>query len=558
MVAVFNKDLLSWYLITLKLRETVDQNLPKSGPSSPSHTIPAPLSQNATHPLTIADSHDNPNPDSNSNQDAKQTSVEIEPVTNIIHGPISQTTSTEPHDSWITSIQQRLHDAGEIETKNPWAKLSIYRIPETLREGDEKSFVPQMVSIGPFHHGKEKLREMEQHKWRAMHRMLHRTGHKIDRYINAIRPLEERVRSCYEGHIPMQSHELILCLVLDGTFVLELFRGATSRNGFTELGYSHHDPVFATRCAMHSIQRDMIMLENQIPLFVLDRLFAIQLDQKEHAGLVARLAICFFDPLMPTDEPLKRRDRERMESSIHKSINAMFDPLSEAGSHCLDVFRRSLLRNGPKPMPPRVWLRRWSRNRPVADKRRQQFIHCVSELQDAGITCRRKITDKFWDISFESRGVLQIPRILIHDGTKSLFLNMIAFEQCHPDMANNMITSYVIFMDNLINTEEDVRYLHDQGIIEHWLGDDSEVAELFSRLCQEVVFDFNDSYLSHLSDHVNRYYSSRWNTWTASLINTYFNNPWAFISFIAGVVLLLLTFGQTIYTVLPYYVPPKN
>src|SRR4051794_36460850 len=35
MVAVFNKEVLSWYLITLKIKETVDANLRKSPSPSP-------------------------------------------------------------------------------------------------------------------------------------------------------------------------------------------------------------------------------------------------------------------------------------------------------------------------------------------------------------------------------------------------------------------------------------------------------------------------------------------------------------------------------------------
>jgi Plant protein of unknown function len=235
---------------------------------------------------------------------------------------------------------------------------------------------------------------------------------------------------------------------------LELFVGAASPNGFVDLGYSHHDPVFAMRGVMHTVQREMIMLENQIPLFVLDRLLSTQLGKPDQPARIARLAVCFFDPLMPTDEPLQKRDRARMETSV----NGAFDPLSDEDLHCLDAFRRSLLRTSPKPDPqPRSIWRKWSGARRVADKRRQQFIHCVSELREGGIRCRKRKTDRFWDINFDNNGTLQIPRILIHDGTKSLFLNLIAFEQCHLDTSSNTITSYVIFMDNLINTEEDVR-----------------------------------------------------------------------------------------------------
>ena len=113
-------------------------------------------------------------------------------------------------------------------------------------------------------------------------------------------------------------------------------------------------------------------------------------------------------------------------------------------------------------------------------------------------------------------------------------------------------------MDNLINSSEDVSYLHHCGIIEHWLGSDSEVADLFNRLCKEVVFDPQDSYLSQLSSEVNRYYSRKWNSLKATLRHKYFNNPWAYFSFFAAVTLLVFTFSQSFYAIYAYYKPPPK
>lgn len=533
MVAVFNKELLSWYLITLKLKETVEAGLPRSQPGSPA----APPQEKEDLPLHLP-----PDPLPPSLGQA----ADLHP-------------SAPPEPEWVVAIRERLEQAGQDEASCPWAKLSIYRVPKSQREGDEKAYVPQMVSIGPFHRGKRRLREMERHKWRSLSMVLRRTGHDVRLYLDTVRALEDRARACYEGHIPMTSDDFVEAMMLDGCFMLELFRGATGE-GFPALGYSRHDPVFAMRGAMHCIQRDMIMLENQIPLFVLDRLLGLQIGQPEQRGMVACLAVRFFDPLMPTDEPLHKGRRNKPpseESSLGAGAIAhnVFDPLSQGGLHCLDVFRRSLLRTGPRPVP-RLWIKRWSHTRRVADKRRQQLVHCVTELKEAGIKFRRRKTDRFWDVRF-SNGVLQVPRLLIHDGTKSLFLNLIAFEQCHMD-ASNDVTSYVIFMDNLINSGEDVRCLHYRGIIEHWLGNDEEVADLFNRLCQEVVFDVNDSYLSALSGQVNRYYNQRWNAWRASLKHNYFSNPWAIISLVAAVVLLLLTFVQSFYGVYAYYRPTET
>ncbi|KAB1214776.1 hypothetical protein CJ030_MR5G017519 [Morella rubra] len=527
MVAVFNKELLSWYLITVKLREAVESGVATTSTSSAKV----------------------PGQNQELLQNQQQEPSESLKIVIRDDGGNCEEADNPPDSEWVISIKEKIDQARQDDADSSWEKLCIYRIPHYLREGDDKAYVPQIVSIGPYHHGKRRLRQMDRHKWRALLHVLKRTNHDIRLYLDAVKELEERARTCYEGLISLSSNEFVEMMVLDGCFVLELFQGAAE--GFKRLGYPRNDPIFAMRGSMHSIQRDMIMLENQVPLFILDRLLGIQLGDPDQKGFVSKLTLHFFDPLMPTDEPLTKSDRDKLESSLGYAIT--FDPLSDQGGlHCLDVFRRSLLRRGPQP-EPRIWIKKWSHGNRVADKRRQQLIHCVTELKEAGIKFKKRKTDRFWDIKFKN-GVLQIPRLLVHDGTKSLFLNLIALEQSHIDCGNE-ITSYVVFMDNLINSHQDVGYLHYCGILEHWLGNDAEVADLFNRLCQEVVFDINDSYLSNLSEDVNRYYNHRWNTWRASLKHNYFSNPWAILSVAAAVVLLLLTFAQTFYGVYGYYNP---
>ncbi|KAJ1377774.1 hypothetical protein SESBI_48527 [Sesbania bispinosa] len=96
--------------------------------------------------------------------------------------------------------------------------------------------------------------------------------------------MEERAFSCYDGPINLSNNEFVEMVVIDGCFVLELFRGATE--GFEKLGYSRNDHIFGMCGSMHSIQKDMIMLENQHPLFVLDRLLGIQLGNPDQKGIV--------------------------------------------------------------------------------------------------------------------------------------------------------------------------------------------------------------------------------------------------------------------------------
>lgn len=69
------------------------------------------------------------------------------------------------------------------------------------------------------------------------------------------------------------------------------------------------------------------------------------------------------------------------------------------------------------------------------------------------IKFKKRKMDRFWDIQFKDT-ILQIPQLLIHDGMRSLCLNLIAFNHSHFNCSND-ITSYIIFMDNLINFPED-------------------------------------------------------------------------------------------------------
>ncbi|VVB05124.1 unnamed protein product [Arabis nemorensis] len=435
---------------------------------------------------------------------------------------------------WVISIRDKLDQANKDDDRTSWGKLCIYKVQHYLHEKDNKSYFPQTVSLGPYHHGKPQLHSMECHKWRAVNKVLKRTSQVIETFIDAMTDLEEKARACYEGPISLNTYKFTEMLVLDGCFVLELLRGVDE--GFLKLGYDRKDPVFAIRGSMHSIRRDMLMLENQLPLFVLNRLLELQ----NQTGSVAQLAVRFFDPSRPTAETSAKDTQAR---------GVIIDPSADLGDlHCLDVFRRSLLFPKPEPMTSEEGL---------ADKRLQQMIPSVTELRHAGFQFRMRETDRFWDIKFNN-GYLEIPTLHIHDGTKSLFLNLIAFEQCHTDLSND-ITSYIIFMDNLIDSPEDISYLHHRGIIEHSLGSDSEVADMFNQLCQEVVFNTNDDYLSQLLTEVLQSYNQncfrKWNAWKTTLKHKYFDNPWAYLSFFAAVFLLVLTFSQTYFAAYDYFKP---
>ncbi|KAF8026786.1 hypothetical protein BT93_F3306 [Corymbia citriodora subsp. variegata] len=425
----------------------------------------------------------------------------------------------------VICIKEELKQGCQDHVPGSWAQLSIYRFPHYLKDGNDKAWVPQIISLGPYHHSKEHLHHMEQHKLRCLHHILRRANHERDLYLDSVKEVEERARACYEGTISMSSDKFVEMMVLDGCFVIKLFRGFNE--GFEKLGYHPNDPIFSIWESILKIQQDMIMLENQIPLFVLDLLLGLQLGNPNQKERVAKLVIYFFDSLHPNSSTF----------DIYK-----FNRLSDHCSvHCLEVFWWSLLHLNPTRSKTMHRPRSW-----------KLLIPSLTELRHAGIQIRLKYTDDWGDIEFKDR-VLSIPQLVIRDGTGSLFLNLIAFEQSHFN-CSNYVTSCVVFMHNLIKSSEDVQYLRNKRIILHCLESDAKVSDLFSRLCQELAFDNQDSHLYDLSGEVKlqchqylRIYS-RWNQWRAILKNKYFDNPWSIISLVAAFVLLVLTFIQSMAT----------
>ena len=73
----------------------------------------------------------------------------------------------------------------------------IYKVPERLRELNEKAYTPRVVSVGPIHHGKDMLKAMEDHKRMYLQEFIARTKVSVEGFIELIKEKETRLRNCY-------------------------------------------------------------------------------------------------------------------------------------------------------------------------------------------------------------------------------------------------------------------------------------------------------------------------------------------------------------------------
>ncbi|XP_074263088.1 UPF0481 protein At3g47200-like [Silene latifolia] len=462
---------------------------------------------------------------------------------------------------WVINIQQKLDKGGQVETDELWTKHSIYKVPSWMKDGEQPNddkiagYIPEIISFGPYHRGQSHLQQMEAHKWRVLNHMLKRETQDITQYLTAVQELEPKARACYDSVLSLTSNEFVEMMVLDGCFVLEFLRGREV-GGYNNLGYKENDPVFYKDSICHVIAMDLMKLENQIPLIVLQKLLEVQYNGNATVDVPMLVMSALTPRWVTVNAPRTEKHLKDMRGVVATEHG------SEPMVHCLDVFRRSLMyqpESSSNNWRGLIWNKLKLETESFEEDCGQSMANCVSDLREAGIKFKPRNKLPFWDIQFkQSSGVLEIHPFEIDSASETVFRNLIAFEQCHMTNSWDMvITNYIAFMDNLIDTAADVAYLHDAGILVHHLGSDREVADLFSRLEKKVYVDTKKGGLRDVYQKLNEYCSKRRNRWRASLQNEYLTNPWVIISIFAALLLFLLTAVQTGYTVYAYYKPPS-
>ncbi|PPS04695.1 hypothetical protein GOBAR_AA15969 [Gossypium barbadense] len=174
----------------------------------------------------------------------------------------------------------------------------------------------------------------------------------------------------------------------------------------------------------------------------------------------------------------------------------------------------------------------------------------VKELKNAGIWLRASETSCLTDISFNRIffvGKLWLPPITVDDSTGPKFMNLIAHEMC-PDFMNDFtVTSYICFLDSLIDEAEDVKDLRDAGILYNGLGSDEEVAKLFNKMNTDLVP--SPTIYNGVKRQIHNHCKNMWINYAAQAYHTHFRSPWTFLAFVGAIAALLLSALQTYYTI---------
>ncbi|XP_017973992.1 PREDICTED: putative UPF0481 protein At3g02645 [Theobroma cacao] len=321
------------------------------------------------------------------------------------------------------------------EDLEPAPECCIYQVPSRFRAANGKAYTPQLISIGPLHHGKTNLGRMERQKQRYYEKFLQRISKEtLNELESYVKKQVKRICRCYDVQFALatesKAFEFMKMILYDAVFIVELFL----RNFENEVNHREWFNV--------ELQTDLMLLENQLPFFVLEDLYNLALTASDKPSFL-RLACLYFkvDEYVASDE---------------KGIK-----------HFTDLIRYYQVRTRPSNFVERT-----------------DSTYSATMLRDAGVHFKA-VEDCLLNVKFEDNE-LQIPSLRVEYETETFLRNLIVFEQCHyPKEA--YICGYIHLLNSFVDAVEDVNLLVKRGIISHTVGSNAAVADMINNLMVGVT-----------------------------------------------------------------------
>jgi hypothetical protein len=325
-------------------------------------------------------------------------------------------------------------------------------------------------------------------------------------------------------------------ILRDAIFIIELFLRNFEREKYEKLDY-----ILSNAWIESHIKQDLILLENQLPFKFLQKFYKSAFDGEEATPFL-KLACEFFF------------------SGKHQI------PMDKEVKHFTDLQRKYYLK--PEPVPE---LAKNLNQKPKPDLKNLRYtatklyeigweFEAVVDrdpynLLDIDIAKNERLEQypcfnlswlfsclpclKSLQCSKSVRCILKVPQLVIDEKTEALFRNLMALEQCHYP-SDTYICNYVLLMDYLITTKEDVCLLVEKKVIVNRRGSSKEVTTLINRLGHEIVE--GESCYYELYRRLNEHCDDRWNRLVASLTSVYFKDFWRGTATFAGILVLGFTF----------------
>ncbi|KAF3442494.1 hypothetical protein FNV43_RR16410 [Rhamnella rubrinervis] len=447
-------------------------------------------------------------------------------------GPSHDQQQQQPISSstWKEKLKKMLEDDERAQNLRipAAAKPKIQRVPPMLR--DQKNFVkyyePRAVCIGPIHHGNPKFQVSSKYKPKLTAKFIKDSGSTNggeDLYMKIWDSIKE-LRDCYEEEVTKSYDDETLAwmLFLDGCSTLQFIHSYQVGELKKCFNIKNDQISFA--------QQDLFLLENQLPYRVLKLLMNVG------------SKINYKDSIIK----FVRNNVMAPEKLTHKIVLKIEE--EEEPAHLLELLQFALLYKPQKKKEQQMY-ERGCENKESYNS--QHSYRNVQELKTAGIQLKPSGSCCLRDVTFNSlcfAGYLKIPPLTVDDSTGPLFFNLIAYEMLPDNIQTDYgVTSYISFLDQLIDNADDVKDLRSANVLRNHLGSDLEVAELFNEIGTDLVPDPHA--YTKVKAQLQKHYKNKWMTWMAQVYYEHFSNPWTIMAFNAAMVALALSSVQTWFAV---------
>ncbi|MED6113679.1 hypothetical protein PIB30_073063 [Stylosanthes scabra] len=274
----------------------------------------------------------------------------------------------------------------------------IYRVPNNIRKLKEDAYTPEVVSIGPFHHANQNLLEMEDQKRLYCRQFIERSETKnLESFVSCVQELEARVRGCYSDDIKLSKEEHVMVILVDCCFILELLLSI-------HFMFTRGDDVFLLPQRLrYFIRNDLLLVENQVPFFVLDKLYNLAFPStlnddghNSHPSLLF-LAVLYFAPYFVSADIISSDKVSQFLSNVGRI------------DHFTDLSRKLILRSSQLFQPSASGC---SREAHVT------HLYSATELNELGVKFEVNKSSKcLLDLQLTAY-TLRIPFIRVHDSTE--------------------------------------------------------------------------------------------------------------------------------------------
>ena len=445
--------------------------------------------------------------------------------------------------------EELIIDITQIKESAEWhPKCCIYKVPKRLRDVKKEAYTPKLISIGPVHRDNDELKDMQTLKLRYFKEFFSRTCKGQKEFASIVEKNEDMIRNCYAADISLpEGEDFKKMFLLDSIFIIELFlRTFSTRKDESGIRIIQKDYILSKPWLKDGIRQDLILLENQVPFFLLNDLYDQSLCTGIHKSFLTLACNYFFlsdkELSIDKDEELTIENEVKHFTDLHRYFyhppnHGTGDPIDHLYSATkLDMAGLIFQKWEPQKLEEKsfeekrclldIKIRKWEHMEICPCINCSWLMLCLPCLEK--FSCLERMQTR-----------LVVPQFVVDDGTEDLFRNLMALEQCHyPSEA--YICNYILLLDFLINSKEDVELLDDERIFVNSLGSNEAVANMVNKLGHEIVE--TNSYYHAVAKDLNGHYKNCWNHNMASLKTVYFRNIWRGTATVVGVIVLLITF----------------